>query len=185
MLIPAWGCGDDNNDGEDQSANDTAEHTTDFASDDAEDGGTDDEPNADLGTDPPEATYDGFEELYILTADDDPVNICRVRFDLVSVAEPAVPCTECEWDVVVERRDPEVMLNVNNTLFNLKKGSAARPNPGHLLWFMGQGVWADADADEHAAAEHEERTGKEGKAKGQDDRKAHKDTLVRRRFRDL
>ena len=40
-----------------------------------------------------------------------------------------------------------VMFNVNNTLFNLKKGAAARANPGHLLWFMGQGVWAAADAD--------------------------------------
>lgn len=51
--------------------------------------------------------------------------------------------------LAVDDRDEyrAVMLNVNNTLFNLKKGSAARPNPGHLLWFMGQGVWADADAD--------------------------------------
>ena len=51
--------------------------------------------------------------------------------------------------LAVDDRDEyrAVMLNVNNTLFNLKKGAAARPNPGHLLWFMGQGVWAAADAD--------------------------------------
>ena len=28
-----------------------------------------------------------------------------------------------------------------------EEGIRGPPNPGHLLWFMGQGVWADADAD--------------------------------------
>jgi len=51
-----------------------------------------------------------------------------------------------------------VMLDVNNTLFQLKKGAAARPNPGHLLWFMGQGVWADADADAVGYIKIAERT---------------------------
>jgi hypothetical protein len=40
-----------------------------------------------------------------------------------------------------------VMLTVGNTRFTLKKGAAARPQPGHLLWFVGQGAWSDADAD--------------------------------------
>lgn len=40
-----------------------------------------------------------------------------------------------------------IMLDVNNTLFKLKKGPNAKPQPGHLLWFMGQGVWAAADPD--------------------------------------
>ena len=39
------------------------------------------------------------------------------------------------------------MLNVNNTQFRLKKDQSAPPERGHLLWFMGEGVWADADAD--------------------------------------
>ena len=40
-----------------------------------------------------------------------------------------------------------VMFNLGNTRFTLKKGANARANPGHILWFMGEGVWADADAD--------------------------------------
>ncbi len=51
--------------------------------------------------------------------------------------------------LAVDDRDEfrAVMFNVNNTLFKLKKGSPAHVNQGHLLWFMGQGVWADSDPE--------------------------------------
>ena len=38
-----------------------------------------------------------------------------------------------------------VLFNVNNTRFKLKKNDNQKPNPGHLLWYVGQGVWKDAD----------------------------------------
>ncbi len=51
-----------------------------------------------------------------------------------------------------------VMFNLGNTRFTLKKGDDARANPGHILWFMGQGVWADADADAIGYIKIAERT---------------------------
>jgi hypothetical protein len=36
-------------------------------------------------------------------------------------------------------------MNVGNTQFRLKKGSAAKVLPGHVLWLYGDGVWRDAD----------------------------------------
>ncbi len=42
-----------------------------------------------------------------------------------------------------------VLFNINNKDFQLKKGAASRKEPGHVLWYIGQGVWADADADAH------------------------------------
>ena len=50
-----------------------------------------------------------------------------------------------------------VMFNLGNPRFTLKKGDNARANPGHILWFMGQGVWADADADAHGYIKIAER----------------------------
>jgi hypothetical protein len=38
-----------------------------------------------------------------------------------------------------------VAMNVGNTQFKLKKGSAAKVLPGHVLWLYGDGVWRDAD----------------------------------------
>ena len=53
--------------------------------------------------------------------------------------------------IAVEEADDfrAVFLNVNNTRFGLKKGPAARAHPGHMLWYVGKGVWADADEDAH------------------------------------
>ncbi len=42
-----------------------------------------------------------------------------------------------------------LLFHLNNTRFKLKKGDAARPQSGHLLWLVGEGVWAAADADQH------------------------------------
>lgn len=122
VLLFAWGCGDDDNTDDEKSSNDDTEQTTDSTSDTFKDTESETEPNVELGTDPPETNYDGFEDLYILTDDDDPEDICRVRFDLVSVAEPAVPCTICEWDVVVERQNSQIMVNVNNACENSELG---------------------------------------------------------------
>lgn len=50
-----------------------------------------------------------------------------------------------------------VLFNVNNTRFKLKKNDDQKPNPGHLLWYIGQGVWKDADADAHGYIKIAER----------------------------
>ncbi len=59
-----------------------------------------------------------------------------------------------------------IVLSLGNTRFKLKKGDAARANPGHVLWFMGQGVWADADPDAIGYIKIAERPG--GKLQGGD-----------------
>jgi hypothetical protein len=50
-----------------------------------------------------------------------------------------------------------VMIDVANTVFKLKKGDAARVQPGHVLWFFGEGVWAAADPGEHGFIKIAER----------------------------
>ncbi len=42
-----------------------------------------------------------------------------------------------------------ILFNIANTKFTLKKGAAAKVNPGHLLWYIGEGVWKDADEGFH------------------------------------
>ncbi len=51
-----------------------------------------------------------------------------------------------------------VLLDLCNTRFKLKKGDAARVQPGHVLWFMGEGVWSGADPGEHGFIKIDERT---------------------------
>ncbi len=41
-----------------------------------------------------------------------------------------------------------VAMDVGNTQFRLKKGSAAKILAGHVLWLFGDGVWRDADPGE-------------------------------------
>jgi hypothetical protein len=68
--------------------------------------------------------------------------------------------TDVQWEadcVADEHRDygliglqegneyKSVAMNVGNTQFKLKKGSAAKVLPGHVLWLYGDGVWRDAD----------------------------------------
>lgn len=50
-----------------------------------------------------------------------------------------------------------LVLTLANTRFRLKKGAEARVNPGHVLWFIGEGVWRDADADAHGFIKVAER----------------------------
>ncbi|MDJ0522042.1 MAG: hypothetical protein QNJ90_08220 [Planctomycetota bacterium] len=50
-----------------------------------------------------------------------------------------------------------ILFNIANTKFKLKKGAAAKANEGHVLWYIGQGVWADADADAHGFIKIAER----------------------------
>jgi hypothetical protein len=124
-LVTAWSCSDPENDSD--ATTDTIETgSTDSSINTDNDTGTtaprNTEPDTALGTLAPETAYEGFEELYILTADDDPIDICRVRYELHAVAEPAVPCTICEWDVVVEKRNPTVMVDVNNACENSDLG---------------------------------------------------------------
>jgi hypothetical protein len=50
-----------------------------------------------------------------------------------------------------------LVLTIANTRFKLKKGADARANPGHVLWYIGQGVWDAADADAHGFIKIAER----------------------------
>lgn len=50
-----------------------------------------------------------------------------------------------------------VLLDLANTRFQLKKGDAARVQPGHVLWFIGEGVWSAADPGEHGFIKIAER----------------------------
>ncbi len=86
----------------------------------APDAGADADTEPDAGSDGSAAftAYEGFEERYIMTSDDDPVDVCRVRYELRAVGEPSVACAECSWDVVVERRNPTVMVDVDNACAN-------------------------------------------------------------------
>lgn len=58
--------------------------------------------------------YEGFEEQYIMTNEDDPVDVCRVRYELHVVGAPSIACTECLWSVVLERRNPNIITDVDN-----------------------------------------------------------------------
>jgi hypothetical protein len=65
-----------------------------------------------------QASYQGFEERYILTGDDDPVDVCRVRYELHAVGEPSLACAECRWDALIERRNPSIIVDVDNACAN-------------------------------------------------------------------
>ncbi len=51
-----------------------------------------------------------------------------------------------------------ILFNVGNTLFKLKKGDAKIDNRGHVLWYIGQGVWKDADKDANGFIKIAERS---------------------------
>lgn len=59
--------------------------------------------------------------------------------------------------VAEEDRFRALLLDLANTRFRLKKGAAATVQPGHVLWFMGEGVWKDADPGEHGFIKVAER----------------------------
>jgi hypothetical protein len=125
VTMATWGC-PENDTGHSHPDSDATAPNTDEASDSSEDtdvpfnSGSD--PDLLLGEDLPETLYDGFEDQYILTADDDPVDVCRVRFKLHAVARPAVSCAVCEWEVVVEKSDPEILSNQNDACAHSELG---------------------------------------------------------------
>lgn len=61
--------------------------------------------------------------------------------------------------IAVEESDDfrAILFNIANTQFKLKKGAAATVNKGHLLWYIGQGVWSAADKDAHGFIKIAER----------------------------
>lgn len=65
-----------------------------------------------------QTSYQGFEEVYITTGDDDPVDVCRIRYELRAVGEPSSACAECSWDVLIERRNPSVIVDVDHACAN-------------------------------------------------------------------
>jgi hypothetical protein len=109
-----------------QACYDTTDVPTDVAPDSVVDKfgdtnfGTD--TDTEIGTDAIETPYQGFEDLYILTSSDDPVDVCRVRYELHAVGEPEVPCEICEWDVVVEKSHPKVVLDLGGACANSDLG---------------------------------------------------------------
>jgi hypothetical protein len=50
-----------------------------------------------------------------------------------------------------------VVLTLNNTQWKLKKGDAATVQPGHVLWFVGEGAWSAADPGVHGFIKIAER----------------------------
>ncbi|MEZ6025633.1 MAG: hypothetical protein R3E85_05540 [Planctomycetota bacterium] len=51
-----------------------------------------------------------------------------------------------------------ILFDLANTRFKLKKGADATVQAGHVLWLIGEGVWAAADADVHGFIKIAERT---------------------------
>jgi hypothetical protein len=108
------------------ACDDTNEGATDFTPDSVTDesgdtnsgANTDADSDTGIETDAIETPYQGFEDLYILTSSDDPVDVCRVRYELHAVDEPEVPCEICEWDVVVEKSHPKVVLDLGGACAN-------------------------------------------------------------------
>lgn len=118
-------CGSNNNAGGGDSDTSTDSMTdesrdTNTASDSGADRDTDEdtdsssEPSADGGV----TSYEGFEEQYILTNADDPEDVCRVRYEVHAVGEPEVSCEVCEWDVLVEMSNPQVVLDLGGACAN-------------------------------------------------------------------
>ncbi len=122
--LVALGC--DDSDTFDTEATDAPkERATDSSTDEPGDTGSEpewSEPDTLLGTEAPVTSYEGFEDQYLMTADDDPVDVCRVRYELHAVASPAVPCPICDWEVVVEKRNPSVLVDENGACANSDLG---------------------------------------------------------------
>ncbi len=51
-----------------------------------------------------------------------------------------------------------VLFNLANTVFKLQKGDNKVDNKGHVLWYIGKGVWSAADDDAHGFIKIAERT---------------------------
>ncbi len=111
---------------ENQPTDDADTFTDDAAIDTFDDTGSasehDTAPDVLLGTDPPRFSYEGYEEQYILTDDDDPEDVCRVRYELHAVAKPSVPCTICRWEAVVEKSNPTITVDLDNACENSELG---------------------------------------------------------------
>ncbi len=99
---------------------DDADETNDIAPGDTADAGPEGDSESGAVPETSQATiaYDGYEDLYILTNSDDPADVCRVRYPLTAVADPSIPCDFCEWSVVVEKGDPEVVLDEHGACAN-------------------------------------------------------------------
>jgi len=59
--------------------------------------------------------YEGFEEHYLIGDEGMGEDLCRVRFDLVLVGEPPVPCDMCSFSLMLEKRDPLTITDVGGT----------------------------------------------------------------------
>jgi hypothetical protein len=140
-------CGDyradnDDNDGSDTPSDSGADGVS------TRDTGTDSETELDAGLDVGVSltSYRGFEERYLMTSDDDPMDLCRVRYELYAVGEPSIACTACVWDVVVERRNPRVVVDVDDACANsdlaldetgIAAGAGTRVAYGYVNEFIG------------------------------------------------
>ncbi len=51
-----------------------------------------------------------------------------------------------------------LIFSINNTEFKLKKGDNRKANPGHVLWYVGEGVWSAADEGAHGFIKIAERS---------------------------
>lgn len=57
--------------------------------------------------------YAGTQDVYLVGDSGMGKDLCRVRFDLALVGEPAKPCSECEWSVLVEVSSAAVITDVD------------------------------------------------------------------------
>ncbi len=61
-----------------------------------------------------DGSYQGTEDLILRADEGNGDEICVVRFDLTTVAEPDLPCDFCYWSTIVERSNPTVITNVDD-----------------------------------------------------------------------
>lgn len=58
--------------------------------------------------------YRGTVDYLLLADQGNGEELCRVRFDLVTVAQPETPCDICYWSTVVETQNPQVLTDIDD-----------------------------------------------------------------------
>ena len=59
--------------------------------------------------------YEGFEDHYLIGDEGMGEDLCRVRFDVALLGEPTVPCDECSFAFMLEKRNPSTITDVDGT----------------------------------------------------------------------
>ena len=59
-------------------------------------------------------TVSGYEEHYLIGEEGFGETLCRIRYPLLYIGEPDVPCDGCAVSFAVERGEPDVVVNEEN-----------------------------------------------------------------------